>query len=105
MKVRFLQVTMPDGTKWNVPVEAIARNHAIAHAYEFDGDVEKSLAQGTMPLFDSDIAEIHHWASTNMDWRDVSGVARKVHEPFVDYQDGWINGKWKVIDEDIVPRH
>jgi hypothetical protein len=104
MKEQFLQVTMPDGTKWNVPVDIIARNRAAYYADEFGGDVERSLRDDTLPLFESSPQEIHDWASSNMDWRDVSGVARKVHEPFVDYQEGWINGRWKVLREDV-PSH
>jgi hypothetical protein len=104
MKKQFLQVTMPDGTKWNVPVDIIARNRAMYYASSFGNDVQRSLNEDTLPLFEGSVQEIHDWATTNMDWRDVSGVACKVHEPFVDYEEGWLNGRWKVLVEEM-PSH
>jgi len=42
---------MPDGSKWGVNVNEVAKNRAENYADEFDDDVERSLAEDTFPLF------------------------------------------------------
>jgi hypothetical protein len=39
---RLMTITMPDGSKWGVPVDMIARDRAKHYAHEFGGDVERS---------------------------------------------------------------
>lgn len=52
---RIMTVQMRDGSIWAVPVSVIARDRAKHYASEFDGDIERSLAEDTLPLFkDSD---------------------------------------------------
>lgn len=95
---KFLAVRMPDNSLWHFPVEVIARNRAENYAHEYDGDVEKSLTEDTIPLFSSDSYEIEDWAANNMNWSDVRECAFKVEtEEDVDYQEGWINGDKKVV--------
>lgn len=78
---------MPDGSKWGVPVEVIARNRAAYYAHEFDGDVERSLKEDTLPLFESDDYDVEDWASNNMNWSDVAQHAKKIQEaPAPDFQ-------------------
>jgi hypothetical protein len=90
-------VTMPDGSKWALPVMVIARDRAKNYADEFDGDVERSLAEDTLPLFEEESYEIHDWASNNMNWDEVCDEAEKIEEPEApDYQEGWVNGHWAV---------
>ena len=43
---KLMTVEMPDGSKWGVPVEMIARNRAAHYASEFDGDIERSIFEG-----------------------------------------------------------
>ena len=78
--MKMLVLQMPDGSEWGVPVEVIARNRAEHYKSEFGDDVERSLAEDTMPLFEDDY-EIEEWASNNMNWQDVKGCATspKVH--------------------------
>lgn len=94
-----LKITMPDGSKWTVPVMIIARNRAENYKEEFGNDVEKSLAEDTIPLFETDDFEIIDWAVNNMNWSDV--VAHAVQLPRgaekVDYQEGWVNGDKELI--------
>ena len=101
------RVTMSDGSVWAVPVEVIAVNRANAYAgREFGGDVQRSLAEDTIPLFEESEYEIHDWASGNMDWDDVKNLAVLVHqkrEP-VDWQDGWVNGEYEVVDDHWPPK-
>lgn len=87
-----LHVTMPDGSVWAVPVQLIATNRAEYYAGEFGGDVNRSLAEDTLPLFRSDDFEIEDWAANNMDWSDVQHAAKCVSAGDVDFQEGWVNG-------------
>lgn len=93
-----LVVLMPDGSRWSVPILPIARNRARHYASEFDGDIERSLNEDTLPLFRSDDYEVYDWAQNNMNWSDVVDLATKEEDPDpVDYQDGWVNGDKEVI--------
>lgn len=95
---RYLHVSMPDGSTWSVPVEIIARDRAKHYAKEFGGDVERSLTEDTIPLFDGDDYEVKDWAANNMNWKDVKSHAVCVKGPFIpDYQEGWINGDKEVV--------
>lgn len=94
-----LHVSMPDGSRWSVPVEIIARDRAAYYApREFDGDIERSLTEDTIPLFESDDYEIKDWAANNMNWKDVKAHAVCVKAPSPpDFQEGWINGDKEVV--------
>lgn len=50
---KYMTIEMQDGSIWGVPVEMIAKNRAAHYAHEFDGDVERSLAEDTIPLCQS----------------------------------------------------
>ena len=91
-----LIVTMPDGSQYAVPVELIARDRADHYKDEFNNDINESLRQDTLPLFESDNYEIHDWAANSMNWSDVKDKATCVKKPDVDFVDGWCNGEWKV---------
>ena len=97
--MKMLTIEMPDGSKWGVPVEVIARNRAAHYAHEFGGDVERSMAEDTMPLFESDDYEVGDWAANNMNWSDVETQAKKLQSvPDPDFQEGWVNGEKSVIE-------
>lgn len=98
MKNKLLLITMPDGSVWSVPVQIIANNRAVNFAHEFNGDINKSLIEDTYPLFEEDEFEIEDWAANNMNWSDVESHAIKVSSGYVDFQNGWINGKKRIID-------
>jgi hypothetical protein len=95
---KLFVTTMPDGSKWGVPVGKIARNRAECYAREFDGDVERSLNEDSLPLFESDPDAIEDWAANNMNWSDVKVDAVMIQAPHVDYQDGWMNGEKEIVD-------
>lgn len=97
--MKYLRVNMPDYSKWDVPVSVIAQNRAECYANEFDGDVQKSLDEDTMPLFDADHYEIEDWAANNMNWSDVERVATMAVQPEIDFQEGWVNGGKEVIEK------
>jgi hypothetical protein len=87
-------VEMDDGTRWGVPVAAIAVHRAAHFACYFDGNTARSLDVDTWPLFEADESEIHDWAAGNMDWSDVQAIAREIRDPAVaaDYQRAWVSG-------------
>jgi len=91
---------MPDGSKYDIPVDKIAENRAEEYKEEFGGDLQRSLIEDTIPLFDNDDYSIEDWAANNMNWSDISMFAKKVKESDpVDYQEGWINGEKEIIED------
>lgn len=89
---------MSDGSRWGVPVEIIARDRAKAYASEFGDDIERSLAEDTVPLFTESEFEIIDWAQNNMNWDDVKQHAgRMAHSSEPDYQEGWVNGDKELV--------
>lgn len=89
---------MPDGHKWDVPISVIAEHRANYYKKEFDGNLERSLKEDTIPLFEEDEFEIEDWAANNMNWSEVIRFAtRASFSPEVDYQEGWVNGKKELI--------
>lgn len=91
---KLMTVKLPDGSVWGVPVEMIARNRAAHYAHEFGGDVERSLAEDTMPLFEFDAYEIKDWAANQMNWSDFNGHQIKLRNaPPPDFQDAWMSGE------------
>lgn len=100
--MKVLICTMPDGSSWAVPVGIIALNRARVNAGEYGGDVAKSLALDTLPLFDKYIESISEWAENNMDWSDVKHNAKRIGDGEVEYQEGWVNGIKGIVDMDKV---
>jgi hypothetical protein len=78
---RVLTVAMRDGSVWAVPVSVIAEERARAYASEFEGDLERSLAEDTLPLFRDSEYEIKDWAVNNMNWSDVAHAAYLLRPP------------------------
>lgn len=96
---KLMTVEMPDGSKWGVPVELIARNRATHYASEFCGDVDRSLSEDTLPLFETDDYAIEDWAKNQMNWIDFDGHQVKVAEaPTPDFQEAWMNGATGYVD-------
>lgn len=91
--MKVLIVDMSDGTRWQIPVEVIARSRAAHYAHEFDGDIERSLNEDTWPLFNIDDYEIEDWAKNNMNWSDVQPYAVRIHTDPVEsaYERDWPN--------------
>ena len=97
--MKALTVTMPDGSIWAVPVLMVATNRATHYAHEFDGDVERSLAEDTLPLFESYEYEVADWAVNNMNWSDFDGHQIKIKDaPPPDFQEAWMCREKSVID-------
>lgn len=93
-----LTVTMPDGSKWEVRGDTIARDRATYFS-EKERDPSKRL-QIWYDEYDYTLAhadELIDWSSNNMSWHDVAKWARQVSpSPIVDYESGWTNGTKEV---------
>lgn len=89
--MKMLVMTLPDGSRWGVPVDIIARSRATHYAREFGGDVERSLAEDTLPLFAESAYEIADWAVNQMNWSDFAPHQVKVADaPPPDFQEAWM---------------
>lgn len=99
--MKILTVKMPNNDVYGVPVDVIARNRAAFYAYEFDGDVERSLREDTLPLFEGDAYEVTDWAKNNMNWSDVKHAAFKIESWHIDFQRGWTHGDVAVRDATV----
>jgi len=101
---KFLKVTMPDGSKWKIPVRIIAEHRAryyFEKKKEFK-NLEESLKEDTLPLFEEDEYEIEDWSSNKMDWTDVEKYAIKIKDNQMsseDFQEGWVNGEKEIVEE------
>lgn len=95
--MKYLRVKMEDGSEYDIPVNVIAENRAEYYSDEFDNDLQRSLKEDTMPLFESDNYKIEDWAANNMNWSDVESIAVKISNESVDFQEGWINGDKKIV--------
>jgi hypothetical protein len=93
---RMYRVIFANGDMWDIPVEIIARNRAEYYAStdpDFKDDINKSLEEDTIPLFESDYYEIKDWAQNNMNWKDVKHRALfvgRVDSMFA-YEEMWTN--------------
>lgn len=87
----FLQVTMHDGSVWNVPVELIIDDRTETRGCERE-ETEEFFKQCPEDLID--------WAENNMNWSDVvasSYLIKRSNGP--DYQNSWVNGDKKIVEE------
>lgn len=95
---KHLQIEMPDGSKWAIPVDVIAMNRAAYYAKNDGVSIENSLNNDTLPLFESDDFEIEDWAANNMNWSDVEHLAVCISKSETDYEEGWCNGDKEIIE-------
>ena len=100
--MKYLRITMPDGSRWDVPVNAIAWNRANYYASSAKSTLSFAEAmKETNELFDAYSYEIEDWAANNMDWDKDKLHAEEV-EPAsaVEYQEGWVNGEKEIIEHE-----
>lgn len=104
---KYLQVTMPNGERWGVPLSIIAHSRATYYAdldAKRDGLSKEERDQRYEEEYTytiEDKLEIHDWAPNNMNWTDVSEHAIYIGpEKLTDrgYQEGWINGAKEIVD-------
>ena len=85
---------MPDGSKWDVPAEVIAKNRADYYEAKDPGCYNDEYKRAM-----EDDIELADWAANNMNWEDVQSSAVKHCDGRfeMDFQDGWVNGEKEVI--------
>lgn len=88
----YFTVELPDGSVVGVPVALIAWDRATYYARDYDGNVERSLAEDTVPLFAQDRYAIQDWAENNMNWAEVAEYQVLIKAPALDFQEAWLNG-------------
>lgn len=76
---KFYVIKVNDSLLCKIPLIIIAKNRASHFANEYNGDIEKSMRDDTVPLFLSDEYEIKDWAQNNMNWSDVKEFSEFVH--------------------------
>lgn len=100
---KFYRVTMPDGSKWDVPCYVIAQNRAMYYAKRETGeDGGPEFGRVYKEEFDytiEDNLELEDWATNNMHWNDVKRHAQmtEIGPDDVDYEDGWTNGEKQFV--------
>lgn len=92
-----LVVTMPDGSRWAVPIEVIATHRAAHYLQATVGGTLEFFLQDTLTFFEQYPDEIRDWSANNMRWEDVRPYATRIADPPpIDYAEGWANGEWEV---------
>lgn len=100
MKTKFLRVTMPDGSKWDVPASEIAGHRA---SYYTNREPNDDTFNREYDFVIGNNYELMDWAANNMNWSDVQSVAVRVTESPVkpvDYQEGWVNGPSEIVEKE-----
>lgn len=104
MPTKYLRVTMPDGSKWDVEAKVIADNRAQYYADQEDPEDPAAQHKVYTEEFGfalNDDSELEDWAKGNMDWAGVQHTATRHHPPDEDtYEDAWCNAPMEVVEED-----
>lgn len=89
-------ITMPNGDVYGVQAEAIADYYASYCQREYDEDYYENY-DAMMSWFQKGDYKFADWTKNNMDWNDVKdkAVLLKKNEETVDFQDGWVNGRYE----------
>jgi hypothetical protein len=96
-KIKTLRVTMPDGSRWDVPAEIIAINRAKSYEEDEPGSYEDIYAETIESAY-----EVRDWAAGNMNWDDVKSQAVKFADAeTMNFQDGWVNGEQECVLENV----
>lgn len=102
--VKYIRVTMPDGSLWDVPAALVADDRAQYYARK-DADAGEGeyqeLYTKELAYTLGDAGELFDWAANNMNWSDVQASASQVQAPpppAVDYADGWTNGDKRIVE-------
>ena len=95
---RYYAVTMENGDVYGVPAEVIADNYAKYYQENNEEDYQENY-ETMLYWFDTNDYEFADWAKNNMDWDDVKdkAVLLNKYEMTVDFQEGWVNGKYEYM--------
>lgn len=100
---KYLRVTMPDGSQWDVPAELIAKHRAAYYARLDTGKTEGEKYDQVYRMEFTYVAdsELIDWSAGEINWDDVKDQAVKVADPpQPDFQEGWVNGPKKIVEKE-----
>ena len=102
--MKYIRVTMPDLSKWDISASFIAENRARYYAGKgaIPFELWNKTFQKEYKITMEDDYELKDWLSSNMNWDDVKRVARKISEIELadeDLQEGIINGEKEIIEK------
>lgn len=96
-----IRVSMPDGSKWDVPSDLVAKHRAQYYAkLDTARNPQKNFQSVFQEEFQATMVDeecLIDWAESNMNWSDVRLYAVRVSAPDIDYQDGWVNGEKTIV--------
>ena len=96
MPEKYLRITMPDGSLWDVPARLVAEDRAKYYAEKDPDTTYEEMFEATM----SDDFDLKDWAADNMNWEDVETHAvRHLGPDDPDFQEGWVNGEKEIIEK------
>ena len=103
---KVLQINMPDGSRWQAPIQPIAENRAhyfaerYARAHMGAGYDHRYAIELRESLADS--RALIEWATNHMDWQGINAV-QTGSPSTINYEDEWYNSAHKlVIDTDDI---
>lgn len=91
-----VRITFSNNEVWDIPVITIAQNRAEHYKEGFGNDLDRSLREDTLPLFQANDYEIEDWSIGNMNWSDCEDNAFRQADrvpPAVDKQSEWCGGE------------
>lgn len=103
--MKYLQVTMPDKSLWEMPAYLIAQQRAAYFAKDDTGQTHGpeflAIYNQELEIGMEDDWMLIDWASNEMKFEDVEHVLVQVQagKP-VNYAEGWTNGRKRVVERD-----
>lgn len=80
MLIKFIKLQCYNGAIYKIPISIVAYSRAKYYSHEYDDDIERSLKEDTLPLFESDDYEIYGWLKNNMDFEEIQDHLIKVRD-------------------------
>lgn len=95
-----LRVTFEDDEKWEIPLRFIAEHRAKYYQKRAEAKGEEDFnLEEEIDFIMNDSYEGIDWASNNMDWDDVMGVAEKVEDANPnDHSNQWCNAEKEIVE-------
>lgn len=79
---QYIDISMVDNTQWRVPLYFVVRSHASANKEKFDGEIGRSILEGTIPYFERNSQHIINWVKTGMSYDQLLNDAINITQKF-----------------------
>jgi len=95
--MKYVRVTMPDGSQWDIPAMYIAHHRAAYYASQETDTRYVTIYDNTLAFSDL----LFEWADNRMSWDEIRTVARRVviEADIPLYQDAWPNALKEIIEQ------